>query len=187
MERLSRRFDERLGPTGRRFMYVKMLSQPRADDALQQPGRSALGGPRAPGWAGRSPCASSDTRSASGPGMEVEDEAAVWSELDFVAELLAGWAPASLRRALQRGGPDLRGAVRVGGGAARVRRPATAARAAAARDGRVRRTAFETTRPGATRSRCSRSTGARSLPEGRTSSSRLLVHFHGRPVWRARR
>src|SRR3954463_332342 len=28
VERLSRRFDERLGPSGRRFMYVKMLSQP---------------------------------------------------------------------------------------------------------------------------------------------------------------
>ena len=35
----------------------------------------------------------SSARSASHPGIEVEDEAAVWGELDFVAELLADGRP----------------------------------------------------------------------------------------------
>jgi len=83
-----RRFDEGLGPSGRRFMYVKMIAQrdlmlrfnnrgvPRWEDRALR-----LGWPLAVRFLGR----------ALGirPGVEVEDEAAVWAELDFVAELLA--------------------------------------------------------------------------------------------------
>jgi glutathione S-transferase len=88
VERLCRRFDERLGPSGRRLMYVNMLSHrelmlrfnnqgvPRWEDLALR-----LGWPVATRFVGH----------ALGirPGVEVEDEAAVWGELDFVAELLA--------------------------------------------------------------------------------------------------
>jgi glutathione S-transferase len=88
VERLSRRFDERLGPRGRRFMYMKVLPHremtlevnnqgvPRWEDRALR-----LGWPLAVRFIGRA----LDIR----PGVEVEDEAAVWAELDFVAELLA--------------------------------------------------------------------------------------------------
>jgi glutathione S-transferase len=88
VERLSRRFDERLGPRGRRFMYVKMLAQPELMMRFNNQGvprwedrALRLGWPLAVRFLGR----------ALGirPGVEVEDEAVVWSELDFVAELLS--------------------------------------------------------------------------------------------------
>ena len=44
VERLCRRFDEVLGPTGRRLLYVHTLAQPKLMLPLQQPGRPALGG-----------------------------------------------------------------------------------------------------------------------------------------------
>jgi glutathione S-transferase len=92
VEQLSRRFDERLGPMGRRFMYVKVLPHreltlrfnnqgvPRWEDRALR-----LGWPLAVRFLGR----------ALGirPGVEVEDEAVVWEELDFVAELLADGRP----------------------------------------------------------------------------------------------
>ena len=45
VESVSRWLDEGLGPDGRRLMYAHMLEQPRADAALQQPGRAGMGGP----------------------------------------------------------------------------------------------------------------------------------------------
>jgi glutathione S-transferase len=88
VEELSRRFDERLGPTSRRLIYVHMLAQPDLmlhfnnegvprweDRALR------LGWPLAVRWARR--------ELAITPGIEAEDEVAVWGELDFAAELLA--------------------------------------------------------------------------------------------------
>jgi glutathione S-transferase len=88
VERLCRRFDDVLGPRGRRFMYVRMIPHralmlrfnnaavPRWEDRALR-----LGWPLAVRFIGRA----LDIR----PGVEVEDEAAVWAELDFVAELLA--------------------------------------------------------------------------------------------------
>ncbi len=88
VEALSRRFDERLGPSGRRFMYVKMLSQPKLMIRFNDQG--------VPPWEDRAlrmgwPLAVRFLGRALGirPGVEVEDEAAVWRELDFAAELLA--------------------------------------------------------------------------------------------------
>jgi glutathione S-transferase len=88
VERLCRRLDERLGPTGRRLMYTHMLAQrelmlrfnnegvPRWEDRLLR-----IGWPVIVRWARRE----LDIR----PGIEVEDEAAVWEEFDHVAELLS--------------------------------------------------------------------------------------------------
>jgi glutathione S-transferase len=88
VERLSRRFDERLGPHGRRFMYVKLLDHRELTRRYNNQG--------VPRWEDRAlrlgwPLAvrflthALDIR----PGVEVEDEAVVWEELDFVGELLA--------------------------------------------------------------------------------------------------
>ena len=87
VERLCRRFDERLGPGP--AAHVRQHARPaRADAALQQSGRAAMGGSRAAaGVATR--CALRGRALGIRPGVEVEDEAAVWGELDFVAELLA--------------------------------------------------------------------------------------------------
>ncbi len=92
VERLSRRFDDRLGPRGRRFMYVKMLSQPDLMTRFNNQG--------VPRWENRAlrlgwPVAVRSLGRALGirPGVEVEDEAVVWSELDFVGELLADGRP----------------------------------------------------------------------------------------------
>jgi glutathione S-transferase len=87
-DRLCRRFDEVLGPRGRRLMYVHMLAQrdlmlqfnnqgvPRWEDRFLR-----VGFPLAVRWAHRA----LEIR----PGIEVEDEAIVWQEFDYVAELLA--------------------------------------------------------------------------------------------------
>jgi glutathione S-transferase len=88
VERLCRRFDEGLGPRARRLMYIHMLPQrelalrfnnqdvpPWEDRALR------LAWPLAVRWLRR--------ELAIRPGIENEDEAAVWREFDFVAELLA--------------------------------------------------------------------------------------------------
>ena len=85
---LTRRFDDGLGPTARRLIYVHMLAQPDLmlrynnqgvprweDRALR------LGWPLAVRWARR--------ELAITPGIETADEAAVWKEFDFVAGLLA--------------------------------------------------------------------------------------------------
>ena len=69
-------------------MYVNMLAH-RELCSLQRPGRAALGGSR-PAVGGRSPFASSGRALGIRPGIEVEDEAAVWERVDFVAERLVG-------------------------------------------------------------------------------------------------
>jgi glutathione S-transferase len=88
VDRLCRRFDEVLGPRGRRLMYVQMLAQrdlmlrfnnqgvPRWEDRALR-----LGWPVAVRWANRALDIS--------PGIETEDEAEVWREFDFVADLLS--------------------------------------------------------------------------------------------------
>jgi glutathione S-transferase len=88
VERLSRRFDEVLGPRGRRLMYVNTLPHPDLTLRFNNQG--------VPRWEDRAlrfgwPFA---TRFMTRvlrirPGIEVEDEAAVWREFDFVAERLA--------------------------------------------------------------------------------------------------
>jgi glutathione S-transferase len=90
--RLCRRLDDELGPRGRRLMYVHMLAQrqlslsfnnrgvPRWEDRMIR-----LGWP----LVGRMIGSVLDIR----PGIEVEDEAALWREFDFVAELLADGRP----------------------------------------------------------------------------------------------
>ena len=92
VERLCRRLDDELGPKGRRLMYVHMLAQrklmlpfnnqgvpPWEDRALR------LGWPLAVRFLGHA----LDIR----PGVEVQDEAVVWEELDFAAGLLADGRP----------------------------------------------------------------------------------------------
>ena len=88
VERLSRRFDERLGPRGRRFMYVKILPHPELTRRYNNQGvprwedrALKLGWPLAVRFLGHA----LDIR----PGVELEDEAVVWEELDFVGELLS--------------------------------------------------------------------------------------------------
>jgi glutathione S-transferase len=88
VERLCRRFDAVLGPTGRRLMYVHMLARPDLMLRFNNQGvprwedrALRLGWPLAVGWARR--------ELAIRPGVEAEDEATVWREFDFVAELLA--------------------------------------------------------------------------------------------------
>jgi glutathione S-transferase len=92
VEHLCRRFDEELGPKGRRLMYTEMLPQrklllrynnqgvPRWEDAAIR-----IGWPLIERFARR--------ELGITPGIETEDEAAVWRELDFVAELLADGRP----------------------------------------------------------------------------------------------
>ena len=86
--RLCRRLDERLGPTGRRLMYTNMLPQREVMLRFNNQGVPAwedrflrIGWPLVVRWARR--------ELGIRPGVEVEDEAEVWHELDFVAELLA--------------------------------------------------------------------------------------------------
>jgi glutathione S-transferase len=89
---LCRRFDEQLGPRGRRLMYVHMLSQRRLALAYNNEG--------VPRWEDRAirwgwPLAAGFIRRELGivPGIEAEDEAAVFGELDHVAGLLADGRP----------------------------------------------------------------------------------------------
>jgi glutathione S-transferase len=90
--RLTRRFDEVLGPRGRRLMYVNMLQQRELMLSFNNQGVPAwenrfmrAGFPLAVRWAHR----------ALGirPGVEDEDEAIVWQEFDYVAELLSDGRP----------------------------------------------------------------------------------------------
>jgi glutathione S-transferase len=87
-ESLCRRFDDELGPKGRRLMYVHMLARRELMLRFNNQG--------VPSWEDRAirhawPIACRFARRALGirPGIEIGDEAAVWRELDFVAELLA--------------------------------------------------------------------------------------------------
>jgi glutathione S-transferase len=88
VERLCRRFDAVLGPRGRRLMYIHMLAQRKLMLRFNNQGVPAwedralrFGWPLALRWARR--------ELGIRPGIEADDEAAVWRELDFVAELLA--------------------------------------------------------------------------------------------------
>jgi glutathione S-transferase len=89
---LCRRFDEVLGPHGRRLIYVRMLAQRERTLEFNNQGVPAwedrairIGWPLVTGLLRRA----LDIR----PGVEVEDEAQVWRELDHVAALLADGRP----------------------------------------------------------------------------------------------
>jgi len=88
VERLCRRFDEVLGPRGRRLIYVHMLAQPELMLRFNNEGvprwedrTLRWGWPLAERWARR--------ELAISPGIENADEATVWREFEFVAGLLA--------------------------------------------------------------------------------------------------
>jgi glutathione S-transferase len=92
VERLCRRFDDELGPRGRRLMYIHMLAQRELMLRFNNQG--------VPTWEDRAirygwPLAVRYARRELGirPGIEADDEAAVWRELDFVAKLLADGRP----------------------------------------------------------------------------------------------
>jgi glutathione S-transferase len=92
VERLCARFDEQLGPKGRRLMYVHLL-----DD---KPLALRFNNDGVPAWERRTvraawPLITLILRRALdiGPGIEAADERDVWRELDFVAELLADGRP----------------------------------------------------------------------------------------------
>lgn len=87
VEALCARLDERLGPPGRRLIYVHMLPVPGLMLGFNNQG--------VPRWEDRTlrwgwPLMSRFVQRALGitPGIEVQDEAAVWREFDFVAETL---------------------------------------------------------------------------------------------------
>ena len=89
---LCRRLDEVLGPSGRRLIYVHMLAQRERMLDYNNQG--------VPPWEDRAlrwgwPLAARFLARALGirPGVEVQDEAVVWRELDFVAGLLADGRP----------------------------------------------------------------------------------------------
>ncbi len=88
VEALCRRFDERLGPSGRRLIYVRMLAQRELMLRFNNQG--------VPGWEDRVmrsflPLFLVLVRRVLEirPGVEVQDEAQVCSELDYAAGLLA--------------------------------------------------------------------------------------------------
>jgi glutathione S-transferase len=92
VDRLCRRFDEELGPRGRRLMYVHMLAERRLALRFNNSG--------VPRWEDRAirygwPFACRVINRVLGivPGIEIEDEVAVWREFDFVAELLSDGRP----------------------------------------------------------------------------------------------
>jgi len=89
---IARRLDARLGPTGRRLIYVRMLEQRELMLAVNNQG--------VPRWEDRTlrralPVATLALRRALGitPGIEASDERAVWLELDWVAEQIADGRP----------------------------------------------------------------------------------------------
>jgi glutathione S-transferase len=89
---LSRRLDERLGPTGRRLIYVRMFDQPELMLKFNNQG--------VPGWENRFiryglPLARRFIARALAitPGIEREDESTVWAEFDWVAEMLSDGRP----------------------------------------------------------------------------------------------
>jgi glutathione S-transferase len=92
VERLCRRLDERLGPDGRRLLYIHMFAQPKLALRFNNQGvprwedrAVRLGWPLARGFIAR--------ELGIHPSSEAEDEAAVFGELDFVAGLLADGPP----------------------------------------------------------------------------------------------
>jgi glutathione S-transferase len=92
VQELCRRLDDRLGPCGRRLMYVHMLAQRELMLRFNNAGVPAWedrairwGWPAIVGFARRALQIT--------PGVEIEDERVVWRELDFVADLLADGRP----------------------------------------------------------------------------------------------
>ncbi len=92
VEHVCQRFDDELGPRGRRLMYVHMLAQRKLALRFNNEG--------VPRWEDRAirsgwPFAQGFVKHVLGirPGIEIEDEAAVWRELDFVADLLRDGRP----------------------------------------------------------------------------------------------
>jgi glutathione S-transferase len=92
VQALARGFDERLGPSGRRLIYVRMLEQPELMLRYNNQG--------VPRWEDRAlrrglPLARSFINRALGivPGVEVEDERVVWREFDEVAQLISDGRP----------------------------------------------------------------------------------------------
>jgi glutathione S-transferase len=90
--RVCDRFDGGLGPTGRRLMYIHMLADPKLALLFNNAG--------VPGWEDRFirygwPVAKRYVKRVLGirPGVEVEDEAAVWREFDYAADLLSDGRP----------------------------------------------------------------------------------------------
>jgi len=89
---LCRRFDEVLGPRGRRLTYVHMLAQRRL--ALRFNNQGVPGWEdllMRYGWSAAAPFLRHKLEIT--PGVEVGDEAAVFGELDFVAGQLADGRP----------------------------------------------------------------------------------------------
>jgi glutathione S-transferase len=89
---LCRRFDDVLGPRGRRLIYVHMLAARGLALQFNNQGVPGWeGGLLRYGWplAARFVARELDIR----PGVEVEDERAVWGEFDFVAGLLSDRGP----------------------------------------------------------------------------------------------
>jgi glutathione S-transferase len=89
---LCRRFDEGLGPRGRRLMYIHMLADAKLALRFNNAG--------VPGWEDRFirygwPVAQRYVKRVLDirPGIEIEDEAAVFGELDYVAERLSDGRP----------------------------------------------------------------------------------------------
>ncbi len=92
VDALCRRLDEVLGPTGRRLMYVHMLADPKLALRFNNAG--------VPGWEDRFirygwPLAQRYVKWVLGihPGVELEDEAAIFGEFDHVAQLLSDGRP----------------------------------------------------------------------------------------------
>jgi glutathione S-transferase len=92
VEQLCRRFDAELGPKGRRLMYVHLLRD--------RPLALRFNNEGVPRWEERTirygwPAIELVIRRVLdiSPGIEVDDEAVVWREFDFVAALLADGRP----------------------------------------------------------------------------------------------
>ena len=87
VEALCRRFDEKLGPHGRRLMYVHVLKDKEFTLSFNNAG--------VPGWEDRAirlgwpiVLRFAKHRLDITPGIERQDEATVWREFDFAGELL---------------------------------------------------------------------------------------------------
>jgi glutathione S-transferase len=92
VERLCRRFDAELGPRARRLTYVHMLAQRDLVLRFNDTGVPAWEDRVVRyGWALIVPFLNHALEIH--PGVEIEDEAVVWRELDHVAELLADGRP----------------------------------------------------------------------------------------------
>jgi glutathione S-transferase len=87
LQALCARLDERLGPCGRRLMYVHMLAQRELLLRFNNAGVPAWED-RALRWGWPAMVWFASRVLAIAPGVEVEDERVVWQELDFVAGLL---------------------------------------------------------------------------------------------------